>query len=138
MNSEIPNVLKLSSVTVLDAANKNTEGRNSLVTVASQSNLQVPSVGQSEGKIADAQMGMSSSSPEALKTAIDKGNSLLQEARRNLQFKVDDATKEVVVQIVDNDSGEVVRQIPAEETLEYIRRMHELEGHKGSVLQERA
>ncbi|QPK65684.1 flagellar protein FlaG [Methylomonas sp. LL1] len=77
-------------------------------------------------------------SPELVKEAVDQGNSLLQMAKRNLQFKVDEETNEQVVKIVDSDSGEVVRQIPTEEMLAFIRRMQELEGLQGSVLQDRA
>lgn len=141
MSSEISNVLKLSPVTVVNSNNKqDLQNTNpSVVTLklqsqesaAAQAGPQISADAQSEMSKADATLG-------AVKQAVDKGNSLFQEAKRNLQFEVDDATKEVVVKIVDSDSGEVVRQIPAEETLDFIKRMQELDGQHGSMLQDRA
>ncbi|MCK9605229.1 MAG: flagellar protein FlaG [Methylomonas sp.] len=141
MSSEISNVLKLSPVTVVnsnskqDLQNANPSGVTQKVqsqeSAAAQADPQISADAQSEKTKADATLG-------AVKQAVDKGNSIFQEAKRNLQFEVDDATKEVVVKIVDSDSGEVVRQIPAEETLDFIRRMQELDGQHGSMLQDRA
>lgn len=140
MSSEISNVLKLSPVTAVKSNSKQelqsthssglTNKVQSNESAAVQAEPQVSADAQSEKTMADA-LG-------AVKQAVDKGNSLFQEAKRNLQFEVDDATKEVVVKIVDSDSGEVVRQIPAEETLDFIRRMQELDGQQGSMLQDRA
>lgn len=140
MSSEISNVLKLSPVTAVKSNSKQelqsahssglTNKVQSNESAAVQADPQVSADAQSEKTMADA-LG-------AVKQAVDKGNSLFQEAKRNLQFEVDDATKEVVVKIVDSDSGEVVRQIPAEETLDFIRRMQELDGQQGSMLQDRA
>jgi flagellar protein FlaG len=72
-----------------------------------------------------------------VKTAATKGNSILQEINRNLEFQVDDSTQKVVVKIVDSKSGDVVRQIPTEEMLAFIKRMQEMEGDQGTLLQDR-
>jgi flagellar protein FlaG len=78
-------------------------------------------------------------SVDLVKKAADNGNKFLQATNLSLQFKVDDSTKEVVVKIVDNETGELVRQIPSEEMLSFIKRMHELDSkHKGAVIQDRA
>lgn len=45
-----------------------------------------------------------------------------------LQFSVDDKTESIVIQITDRDSGEVVRQIPAEEVLDLKSRLEKLLG----------
>lgn len=142
MSSEISNVLKLSPVTVVNS-NGNKELQHAKPSgVTEKVQPQESAAVQASPRIsADPQSENSESDDAALgavKQAVDKGNSLFQEAKRNLQFEVDDATKKVVVKIVDNDSGEVVRQIPAEETLEFIRRMQELDGQQGSMLQDRA
>lgn len=145
MNSEISNVLKLSPVTVAKAdkladeksfsgariaTDKIGSGVSVLPTdlVAASSNLN-----QNGEKQTDVKPSL-----ESVKKAADKGNSLLQSVNRNLQFKVDDSTKELVVKIIDSESGDVVRQIPSEEMLAFIRRMQELEGQQGSVIQDRA
>jgi len=43
-----------------------------------------------------------------------------------------------VVKVVDSETGDVVRQIPSEEMLAFIRRMQELDGQQGSMIQDRA
>lgn len=139
MNSEIPNVLKLSSVTVGKAVNKKTEESDaSVVKEEAVFRESVTSVSQNEQQASDVKKKQQGASPELVKAAADQGNSLLQAAKRNLHFKVDDETKELVVKVIDSDSGEVVRQIPGEEMLSFIKRMQELEGQQGSVLQDRA
>ena len=45
---------------------------------------------------------------------------------RNLNFSVDDSTGEVVVQVLDGDSGKVVRQIPSEDILRLAERLDEM------------
>ncbi len=73
-------------------------------------------------------------SAENVKAAVVVGNALLQSANHNLQFQIDDATKQVVIKIVDNKTGELVRQIPTVEMLDFIRHMKELEGKPGSIV----
>ncbi|MFA5984409.1 MAG: flagellar protein FlaG [Methylococcaceae bacterium] len=75
---------------------------------------------------------------KVIKSATDTGNSYLQAVNRNLEFKVDDSTREVVVKVVDSTSGKVVRQIPSEEILAFIKRLKDLDGQNGSILQDRA
>ncbi|MDP3334679.1 MAG: flagellar protein FlaG, partial [Methylococcaceae bacterium] len=75
---------------------------------------------------------------ELVKSAAAQGNSILQATNRNLEFQVDDSTKKVVVKIVDSKSGDVVRQIPSEDMLAFIKRMQDLEGNQGTMLQDRA
>ncbi|MDD2759809.1 MAG: flagellar protein FlaG [Methylomonas sp.] len=142
MNSEIPNLLKLASVTTVNASGQALAQQSSGVNgeigtrVSGVTSSQVgQSVSSADKKI---EKGEQQVSPELVKQAVEQGNSLLQMAKRNLQFEIDDATKEQVVKIVDSDSGEVLRQIPSEEMLMFIKRMQELEGLQGSVIQDRA
>ena len=48
-----------------------------------------------------------------------------------LQFYIDKETGRSVIRVLDVDSGKVVRQIPAEEVLAFLR---EIEKHKGPVI----
>ncbi len=74
-----------------------------------------------------------------LKQAVKDANSVFQQTQRNLQFKVDDETNELVVKIVDKESGDVIRQIPSEEMLSLIKRMQELEtDQQGLVIRDKA
>ena len=42
-----------------------------------------------------------------------------------VDYKVDHETNEVVIRIVDNESGEIIRQIPGEEFLRFANRISE-------------
>ncbi len=75
---------------------------------------------------------------DAVKAVATTGNAMLQAANRSLSFQIDDTTKQVVVKIVDSKTGELVRQIPTVEMLDFMRRMKELEGNSGSLLQTKA
>ena len=75
---------------------------------------------------------------DAVKAVAKTGNAMLQAASRSLSFQIDDTTKQVVVKIVDSKTGELVRQIPSVEMLDFMRRMRELEGNSGSLLQTKA
>lgn len=146
MNSEISNVVKISPVTVVKTG-KQAEDRTQTAVTKLENGLFVANPNSaSEDSIhtaalagqTDNQKNESKPDAEMVKRAIDQGNTLLQAVKRNLQFKVDDATKEMVVKIVDSNSGEVVKQIPSEEMLDFVKRMQELEGQQGSVIQDRA
>ena len=75
---------------------------------------------------------------DAVKEAVKSGNTMLQSASSSLSFEIDSATKQVVVKIVDSKTGELVRQIPTVEMLDFMRRMKELEGNSGSLIQTKA
>ncbi|MFA6051973.1 MAG: flagellar protein FlaG [Methylobacter sp.] len=121
MNSEITNVSKLVPATVMKS------NRQSEETAA------LPADGLKERA-----SGSNVTAVDTLKSAAVAGNSILQAVNRNLEFQVDDSTKKVVVKIVDNQSGETVRQIPSEDMMTFIKKMQELDGKTGSVIQDRA
>lgn len=60
--------------------------------------------------------------------ALDSINSVMRVMNRGLKFSVDADTKAVVVKVIDRETGEVVRQIPAEEALRIKHALHQLQG----------
>ena len=46
----------------------------------------------------------------------------------SIQFSTDPGTGRTIIQIVDSDSGEVVRQIPPEEALNFLRKIASKKG----------
>jgi len=145
MNSEIPNVMKLPPVTVAKASNKQTQEKNPSdikekgrtpdgLSLQKDPPLYAVKSNEETDESKRTEAG-AYLNPEAIKQAVDEGNSLLQVAKRNLQFKVDDDTSRMVVKVVDSESGELVRQIPAEEVLAVVRRMQEFDQ---GLLQDRA
>jgi flagellar protein FlaG len=65
--------------------------------------------------------------------AATKVNEVLSSADPQLKIHVDDETERVVVKIVEQESGEVIRQIPPEELLELEKY---LSSPKGLLVQE--
>ncbi|MGZ4953844.1 MAG: flagellar protein FlaG [Methylobacter sp.] len=140
MNSEITNVSK-HVPTIVAKSNRQNEEPASLKSdtltgkkIVSEPVLTGGSVKEEDGKEVDS----NAKSLDQLKSAAVVGNSIFQATNRNLEFKVDESTKKVVVKIVDNQSGETVIQIPSEDMLAFIKKMQQLDGEKGSVIQHRA
>ena len=64
--------------------------------------------------------------PEDLVSAAARIRDHVQSLQRDLNFSVDDSTGQVVVRVVDGDSGTVVRQIPSEDILRLAERLDEM------------
>ena len=81
--------------------------------------------------------GQSTSQASVDRTKIDRAatkvNEVLSLADPQLKIHVDDETERVVVKIVEQESGEVIRQIPPEELLELEKY---LSSPKGLLVQE--
>ncbi|BCX89078.1 flagellar protein FlaG [Methylomarinovum tepidoasis] len=63
--------------------------------------------------------------PEQVAQAVKQINDYLQTVQRNLEFSIDRDTRQVVVKVLDAESGEVVRQIPPESVLKLAKAMKE-------------
>ena len=75
-------------------------------------------------------------SSEELKTAVDGINRVMRQSSRNLEFRLDADTNLVVVKLMDTETGEVIRQMPSEETLAIARSIGEFQ--QGLLLKQRA
>jgi flagellar protein FlaG len=60
--------------------------------------------------------------------AVKNMNDFLQMVRRTLQFTVDEDSGEMVVQIKDAQTNQVIRQIPSEEMLKLAKQLDKLKG----------
>lgn len=65
-------------------------------------------------------------SPGSLNKVVASMSSFVQTVQRNLNFSVDDTSGDVVIKVVDTDSGKLVRQIPSEEALRLSEQLEEL------------
>lgn len=83
--------------------------------------------------------GQSTSQTFADRAEIDRAatkvNEVLSQADPQLKIRVDNETERVVVKVVEQESGEVIRQIPPEDLLELEKY---LSSPKGLFLQEQA
>lgn len=64
---------------------------------------------------------------EELAQAVKDIDSYVQTVRRELQFSVDETLGRTIITVVDGDTQEVVRQIPAEEVLALARHLRQLD-----------
>jgi len=57
---------------------------------------------------------------------VDKLNEVLDVGNRQLQFRIDNDANRTVISVLDQESGEKIRQIPSEEVLRLVSRMREM------------
>lgn len=67
-----------------------------------------------------------------LSAALEGIDKFLQSQGRDISFSVDEATDKQVVTVKEAASGDVIRQIPSEEVLNFAERMRELQSDVGS------
>lgn len=65
---------------------------------------------------------------EKITNAVKNINKTIQALSQNLEFSLDKEDSRVIVKIVDQQTKEVLRQIPTEETLEIARSLDKLKG----------
>lgn len=79
-------------------------------------------------KLKEVSSSTSESSDELLDSMLKQVNDEMRQRRIALSFSVDEASDSVVVQVVDSESGKVVRQIPPDEVLALKRRLESMTG----------
>ena len=65
---------------------------------------------------------------EDIKSAVETLNSTMKKIPTSLAFSVDSASNRVVVQVTNEDTGEVVRTLPGEAVLQIARNLESLKG----------
>lgn len=76
--------------------------------------------------LAQAESNNSVASPAALAEPLQRINEVM--SQRGLEFDLSEESSRVITRVVDRESGEVIRQIPAEEVLRIAERLNELQG----------
>lgn len=60
--------------------------------------------------------------------AIEKANKALQGVMATFEFSIHEETKQIMVKVKDKDTGELIREIPPEKTLDLVAKIWELAG----------
>lgn len=124
---------------------------NKLSMLSSSSVAQLTQLQQNTGKIQDGTMGQaiadagrilpgqqSMLSPEErkkeLNSALKHLSGYVQNITRELNFSVDHELDRIVVTVVDDATGDVIRQIPSEEMLELARHLADTRERSGKGL----
>jgi flagellar protein FlaG len=58
---------------------------------------------------------------------VEALNSVMQQMQRGISFQVDDQSGRSVIQVIDRDSGDVIKQMPSEDLLKLINHMQEMQ-----------
>ncbi len=85
-------------------------------------------------KVEDGSKERANGNRTELKEAVDKMNKTLEIFNVERRFVIDDRTHEVVVKIIDKETGEVIDQIPPEEAL---KRYYEMQKFIGLIFNRR-
>lgn len=67
--------------------------------------------------------------PVQTERAVQEINQALKTLSTSLHFEIDEPSGRTLVKVIDRDSGEVLRQIPSEATLQIARSLDKLVGH---------
>lgn len=62
------------------------------------------------------------------KQVVEKVNKIVEKFNSRVSFSVDPDTKKTMILVRDKETGEVIRQIPAKEMLDLMKKMEEIAG----------
>lgn len=74
------------------------------------------------------QQGNEENVSRRIKSAVDHANQTMRHAKTKCEFAYHEETKRVSIKVIDEETEEVIREIPPEETLEMLSKMWELAG----------
>ncbi len=75
-------------------------------------------------------------SSEQVRDAVKEMNQAMRQSNRALEFSVDEESERLVVKLTDGETGEVIRQIPSDETLAISRYIADVQ--QGLLLSQKA
>jgi flagellar protein FlaG len=67
-------------------------------------------------------------SEKAFINAVNKANKAISGANRRFEFSVHEATKEIMVKVINDETGDVIREIPNQKILDMVAKMWEMAG----------
>jgi flagellar protein FlaG len=87
-----------------------------------------PDVRKSDSSAERSQSETQVAPRDAVERAVQKLNDSAAAQGRRLSYRIDASTKRVVVQIINKETNEVIRQIPVEEALHIAQQLDHLRG----------
>ena len=115
----LPHRQEINSLTVSSAGVQRAASAN-----AKADQIAAPVVRQA----ADVKAEIAKPSNDQLKQSVDDINKALASSSISVQFQVDPDYKDLIVKIVDQDSGKLIRQMPTEEVVRISKAMDNLKG----------
>lgn len=65
---------------------------------------------------------------EFIVKAIEKANKALTGATTSFEFSIHEQTKQIMVKVLDKDTGEIIRELPPEKVLDMVAHLWEMAG----------
>lgn len=65
---------------------------------------------------------------QRIKSAIDQVNNKIKNTRTICEFSYDEEIKRISIKVLDQETNEVIKEIPSEETLDMIKKLWEVAG----------
>lgn len=98
-----------------------------------------PTIGKSTGtvtelpvqkKAATENMDMSNGqkNEQQIKTAVEKANKVMKNSQTRCEFSYHESTKSISIKIIDEETKEVLREVPPEKILDMVEKMWEMAG----------
>ena len=109
------------SVEVDTSASNNSDNSNNIAATASLSQVQEETASGEEKQGKDNQ-------ENHLKSVLSVANQKMKITNTRCEFEYHEKTKRVSIKVIDQNTDEVVREIPPEDALEMIEKMWELAG----------
>lgn len=125
--------LKISSdggVKSFDAAESMNLGKNAENKIKSDANLKIDADKHnlSKKEEADGTVYYKGNYEESLDKAVQMANKKIAHTNRAFSYSIHEKTKQVMVKVTDSETGEVIREIPSEKSLDLFAKLQELAG----------
>lgn len=88
----------------------------------------VEKVSKTSGEKNDISNEQLGKTKEEVSNALKNINNFFQMSKRTMQFSINEGTGKMVIEIKDEKTGEVIRQIPSEEVLQLEKKLDEVQG----------
>lgn len=135
---ELKNILPPLGGITQPAPLKNTTQSDSYVAEKSRSQVEAEKAATTSSSVTQARQAQQQK--QGLDQAVAKVNELFQAEQRKLSFSVNDKTHDVVIEVRDAETDEVIRQIPPEFVVKLAEQMHEMSADEsvGVLLRDQA
>ena len=68
------------------------------------------------------------SDDQGIKSAVNQANSKMRQSKTSCEFTYHEQTKQISIKIIDDETKEVIREIPSEDSIRMVEKMLELAG----------
>ncbi len=122
--------INMTTITQYQPASQDQVSNQNQVQNQAPSQSQAPSQDQApvQNQAAPNQSQGTEPSVKQVQHAVDQINNVVQNSNKDVQFKLENSNGKVVVQVMDTQNHQVIRQIPSKEALAISQALDKLQG----------